>query len=63
MQHDRNDFTPLDPGRINAGDPVELAWWCKQLHCTEKQLTAAVAEVGEHVTAVREALQRAPGRG
>jgi hypothetical protein len=60
MQHDRNDFTPLDPGRINASDPVELAWWCRQLHCTEDRLAAVVAEVGDHVTAVREALQRAP---
>jgi hypothetical protein len=59
MQDDRAEFKPLDPGRIHVGDPVELAWWCAQLHCTAQQLTAAVAEVGDHVTAVREALGRA----
>ena len=39
MQHDRAEFKPLDPGRIHVGDPVELAWWCAQLHCSPQQLT------------------------
>ena len=63
MQDDRADFKPLDPGRIHVSDPVELAWWCTQLHCSQEQLTAAVAEVGDHVTVVREALQRATRPG
>ena len=55
------DFKPLDPGRVNAMDPVELSYWCKQLGCTEDELAKAVAEVGEHVTEVRSFL-RSPGR-
>ena len=49
-------FTPLDPGRINSMDPIELQYWCKELHCAEADLRNAVAAVGEHVTAVREHL-------
>ncbi len=54
-------FEPLDPGRVNTMDPVELAWWCGQLGCTEDRLRRAVDAVGEHVTAVRDwlAQQRA----
>jgi hypothetical protein len=44
---------PLDPGRINTMDPVEMRWWCHELGCSEERLEQAVAEVGEHVTAVR----------
>ena len=47
---------PLDPGRINTMDPVELAWWCRELDCSEERLRAAVDEVGEHAAAVRERL-------
>ena len=47
---------PLDPGRVNSMDPVELQYWCKELHCTEAELKAAVSEVGEHVTVVRQQL-------
>jgi hypothetical protein len=50
------DFQPLDPGRIHAEDPVELAFWCWTLHCSEQHLLAAVRRVGPHVTQVREAL-------
>jgi hypothetical protein len=44
---------PLDPGRINTMDPVEMRWWCSELGCSEERLEEVVAEVGEHVTAVR----------
>ena len=55
-------FHPLDPGRINTLDPVELRYWCRQLHCNEAQLHQALAKVGDHVTAVREQLAAAtPG--
>ena len=54
----RVDFTPLDPGRINAMDTVELQYWCKELGCTDEELKAAVAKAGEHVAAVREQLNR-----
>ena len=47
---------PLDPGRVNTMDPAELRYWCHELHCSEARLQEVVAEVGEHVTAVRERL-------
>lgn len=47
---------PIDPGRVHALDPLEVTYWCRQLHCTEAQLKAAVAAVGEHVTEVRKHL-------
>ena len=56
MEHALSHFKPLDPGRVNIMDPIELRWWCRELHCTEAQLTAAVGKVGEHVAAVRQAL-------
>lgn len=54
----KRDFTPHDPGRINAMDPVELQYWCNELGCTDEELKDAVAKAGEHVTAVREQLNR-----
>jgi hypothetical protein len=56
MPDHKGDFKPLDPGRVNAMDPVELQYWCRELHCTEAELKDAVSKVGEHVTAVREQL-------
>ena len=50
------DFKPLDPGRVNTVDPVEVKYWCKELKCTEDQLAEAVAKVGEHVAEVRQFL-------
>ena len=52
-----DDFKPLDPGRINAMDPIELQYWCRELDCTEAALKDAVFKVGEHVTAVRAELE------
>ena len=49
-------FTPLDPGRINSLDPIELQYWCKELRCADADLKNAIAAVGEHVAAVREYL-------
>jgi hypothetical protein len=46
----------MDPGRVHALDPLEVVYWCAELHCTEAQLQAAVAAVGEHVTDVRQHL-------
>ena len=56
MSEDLTNFRPLDPGRINSMDPIELRYWCKELHCTEAELTDALSKVGEHITAVREEL-------
>ena len=56
MIDDSTHYKPLDPGRVNTDDRVELQYWSKELHCTEAELMDAVAKVGEHVTAVREHL-------
>ena len=56
MPDDLGNFKPLDPGRINAADPVELQYWCQQLRCTEPELQDALAGAGDHVTAVRDRL-------
>ena len=56
MPHDLSNFEPLDPGRVNSMDPIELQYWCRELQCTEVALKDAVSKVGEHVTAVREHL-------
>jgi hypothetical protein len=47
-------FEPLDPGRVNTMDPVETIYWCRVLCCSETELNIAVAEVGEHVTELRD---------
>ena len=47
------DFKPLDPGRVNAVDHFEVQYWCKELKCTEDELSKAV---GEHVAEVRQFL-------
>ena len=52
-------YQPLDPGRVDLLDQFERAYWCQKLLCTEAQLEQAVAEVGSHVTAVREYLANA----
>jgi len=56
-------FHPLDPGRIEILDPLESAWWCRELHCSEQQLHQAVEQVGVHVAAVREWLEARPESG
>lgn len=56
MHDDLSSFKPLDPGRVNTDDPVELQYWCKELRCAEGELTEAIARVGNHVTEVREFL-------
>lgn len=53
-----HEHIPLDPGRVNVLDPLELAYWCAQMQCNETQLKAAVAAVGVHATQVREQLHR-----
>jgi len=62
MRDDRSSFKPLDPGRVNAVDPVELQYWCEEFKCTKDELVKAVGEVGEHVAEVRKALASPAGR-
>ena len=57
MNDEKTGFTPLDPGRINVMDPMEFGYWCRELGCTPDQLRWAVAQAGEHVAAVRMALE------
>lgn len=56
MHHNSGEINPLDPGRINASDPEELKYWCKDLECTEQELRDALVKVGNHVAEVRELL-------
>lgn len=56
MSNDPAGFKPLDPGRVNAIDDLELRYWCRELACTEHELREAIAKVGEHVAEVRQAL-------
>jgi hypothetical protein len=56
QQPHHQPLQPLDHGRVNVLDPDALEYWCKELHCTEAQLKAAVTKVGTHVAAVREQL-------
>jgi hypothetical protein len=60
MTQPAQDFHPLDPGRINTMDPVELDYWCRQLGCTPARLRQAMQSAGEHVAAVRDWLERHP---
>jgi hypothetical protein len=41
MRDASSDFKPLDPGRVNAVDPIELQYWCKELS-TEEELLRAI---------------------
>lgn len=51
--NDLRGFRPLDPGRVHPLDPLEVRWWCRELDCTEDELRAAIAKVGEHVAEIR----------
>ena len=53
MHDDPSNFQPLDPGRINTLDPIELRYWCSEFNCSEAELKDALSKVGEHVAAVR----------
>ena len=47
---------PHDGKRIDVNDPQEVRNWCKIFNVSEKELIAAVNEVGTSSTAVREYL-------
>ncbi|WP_427307921.1 DUF3606 domain-containing protein [Cupriavidus sp. H39] len=54
-----SDFRPLDPGRINLTDPLEVQYWCRELGCSTSALESAVDKAGDHISAVRAQLERA----
>lgn len=56
----RHGFQPLDRGRIQAGDPVEFAFWCRKPRCSELPLQPLVQRVGRRVRQVREAAGQSP---
>jgi hypothetical protein len=39
-----------------------MAWWCRELGCSLEALDRAIAQAGEHVSAVRAALHDPPPR-
>jgi hypothetical protein len=47
---------PRDRGRIDMDDPREVNWWRKQFDCSEEQLRAAVAQVGDSAAMVEQML-------
>jgi hypothetical protein len=49
-------YKPLDPGRIDTQNRIELEYWSRELHCTEVELADALSRVGDHVTKVRDYL-------
>ncbi|SOY70924.1 DUF3606 domain-containing protein [Cupriavidus taiwanensis] len=57
MSNEKYETRPLDPGRINLMDPLEVQYWCRELHCSELELETAVSAAGDHIAAVRETLE------
>ncbi|WP_432261352.1 DUF3606 domain-containing protein [Cupriavidus sp. TMH.W2] len=57
MSHETSEFRPLDPGRINLMDPLEVQYWCRELGCSTSDLEIAVDEAGDHISAVRAQLE------
>nr|WP_047197009.1 DUF3606 domain-containing protein [Caldimonas brevitalea] len=55
---DLQNFQPLDRGRINLLDPLEVRYWCRQFDCKPEELKKAVALVGDHAADVREHLSK-----
>ena len=58
MSDDRNKTGTPDNDLINLGQPHEVRDWCDSLGCSEPQLRAAVAAVGNSASAVRAHLAR-----
>jgi hypothetical protein len=46
-------YKPLDPGRVGTMDLADCAYWSAEFQITEVELQQAVAEAGNHVSAVR----------
>ena len=44
-----NEFRPLDPGRINLMDPLEVQYWCRELGCSTSDLENAVDAAGDAI--------------
>lgn len=57
MTNDTKRFRPLDPGRVNTMDALEVQYWCTELNCTQAELQEAVSNAGDHISAVRAHLE------
>lgn len=62
MMDSTSQFRPLDPGRINLTDPLEVQYWCREFGCTERDLENAVNAAGYHIAAVRNHLEASQPR-
>lgn len=58
MSDVNSEFRPLDPGRINLTDPLEVQYWCRELGCSTSDLESAVDQAGDHISAVRAQLEQ-----
>jgi len=58
MPDDFRKRGPPDRIRINLNEALEVAYWTKELHCSEAQLRDAVKAVGPMADAVRNYLNR-----
>ena len=47
MANDLRTRGPTDLGHINTADMKDVAYWCEEWGCTEDELKAAVAAVGD----------------
>ncbi|MDF3832126.1 DUF3606 domain-containing protein [Cupriavidus basilensis] len=57
MSIDLKRFKPLDPGRVNTMDAIDVQYWCADLNCTQAELEDAVSKAGDHISAVRAHLE------
>lgn len=51
MPDDPKVVGPLDQKLIALSEPYEVAYWTKELACTEPELTEAVRAMGSHSVA------------
>jgi hypothetical protein len=61
MSTDKTKQRPQDDTKISLDHPFEVNWWCDWLKCTEAELRAAIAAVGDGVDAVRHYFKRTRG--
>jgi hypothetical protein len=54
----KNNKGAQDRLRINVNEAQSLAYWTKELSCTDDEMRAAVKAAGVMVTAVRQNLAR-----
>jgi hypothetical protein len=58
MADDLKNKGPQDRTRINLSEDWEMAYWTKELNCSESELRKAITNVGNSTDAVRKYLKR-----